>query len=143
VQKKHKVGLAAAAAVLVAVPGGLVVKSQATAAEREAEQKSLEQAAEEVFQRRADAPEAYWRKYAPPGGKVWNQADARADVTEVERKGAKFTVDVNEITTPYVSDTYGRGLEPTTPYVGSHRFVFERNGDDWRLVKDLTEQLSK
>jgi hypothetical protein len=143
VQKKQKVGLAAAAAVLVAVSGGLVVKSQATAAEREAEQKSLEQAAEEVFQRRADAPEAYWRKYAPPTGKVWNQADAKADVTEVERKGAKFTVDVNEVTTPYVSDTYGRGLEPITPYVGSHRFVFERNGDDWRLVKDLTGQLSQ
>ncbi|MFC4606860.1 hypothetical protein ACFO9E_03310 [Streptomyces maoxianensis] len=142
-QKKRKVGLAAAAAVLVAVPGGLVVKSQAGAAEREAERKSLEQAAEEVFQRRADAPEAQWRKFPPSGGKVWNQADARADVSEVKRKGDQFTVDVNEITIPYASDTYGRKLEPTTPYVGSYRFVFERDGDDWRLVKDLTAQLSK
>ncbi|MGW1495591.1 hypothetical protein [Streptomyces sp. NPDC002402] len=142
-QKKHKVGLAAAAAVLVAVPGGLVVKTQAAAAEREADQKSLEQAAEEVFQRRADAPEAYWRKYAPPAGKVWNQADARANVREAKRNGDQFAVDVDEITTPYASDTYGRKLEPTTPYVGSYRFVFERDGGDWRLVEDLAAQLSK
>jgi hypothetical protein len=143
VHKKHKVGRAAAAAVLVAVPGGLVLKSQAAAAERRSEQKSLEQAVEEVFQRSADAPDAAWRKYAPPRGKVWNQADARADVTEVEKKGAQFTVDVTEITTPYLSDKYGSGLEATPPYMGDHRFVFERDGDDWRLVKDLTEQLLK
>ncbi|WP_328665370.1 hypothetical protein OG905_00440 [Streptomyces sp. NBC_00322] len=64
-------------------------------------------------------------------------------MSEVKRKGDQFTVDVNEITIPYSSDTYGRRLEPTTPYVGSYRFVFERDGDDWRLVKDLTAQLSK
>ncbi|MDR6979856.1 hypothetical protein J2X68_006593 [Streptomyces sp. 3330] len=29
------------------------------------------------------------------------------------------------------------------PHVGSHRFVFERDGDDWRLVEDLTERDSK
>lgn len=138
-RKKYRVGPAAAAVILVAVPGGLVVKHQAAAAER----KSLEQAAEEVFQRSADAPDAFWRKYAPPRGKVWNQADARAQVTEVERKGAQFTVDVTETTTPYLSDTHGGGLEATPPYMGDHRFVFEREGGDWRLVKDLTEQLSK
>ncbi|MEU2155556.1 hypothetical protein ABZ532_11160 [Streptomyces sp. NPDC019396] len=136
-------GLAAAAAVLVAVPGGLVVKSQAAAAEREAEKKSLEQAAEEVFQRRADAPGASWRKYAPAAGRVWNQADARAVVHQVKRKGGQFIVNVDEITTPYTSDTYGRKLIPDTPYAGSHRFVFERDGGDWRLVQDLTDQLTK
>ncbi|MEV6018294.1 MULTISPECIES: hypothetical protein [unclassified Streptomyces] len=141
--KKHTVGRAAAAAVLVVVPGGLVLKSQAATAERRSEQKSLEQAAEEVFQRSADAPDAAWRTYAPPRGKVWNQADARADMTEVEKNGAQFTVDVTEITTPYLSDKYGGGLEATAPYMGDHRFVFERDGDDWRLVKDLTEQLEK
>ncbi|MEU3301141.1 hypothetical protein ABZ729_15130 [Streptomyces sp. NPDC006678] len=139
VQKKHKVGLAAAAAVLVAVPGGLVVKNQATAAEREEERKSLEQAAEEVFQRRADAPGAQWRTYPPLAGMVWNQADARAVVGEVTRKGARFIVDVDAITTPYTSDTYGRKLTPSTPFVGSYRFAFERDGDDWRLVQDLTD----
>ncbi|MDQ0581401.1 hypothetical protein [Streptomyces rishiriensis] len=137
-RKKHRVGLVAAAVALVAVPGGLVVRSQAEAAGREAEQKSLEQAAEEIFQRHADAPGASWRKDALPAGRVWNQADAKAVVAHVERKGARFTVDVNEITTPYLSDTYGSGLEPTLPHVASHRFVFERDGDDWRLVKDLT-----
>ncbi|WP_455353067.1 hypothetical protein [Streptomyces sp. SYSU K217416] len=142
-QKKHKVGLAAAATVLMAVPGGLVVKNQAAAADREAERKSLEQAAEEVFQRRADAPGAQWRKYPPLAGMVWNQADARAIVGEVKRKGAQFIVDVDEITTPYASDTYGRKLSPSTPSAESHRFVFERDGDDWRLVQDLTDQLSK
>ncbi|MFJ6948787.1 hypothetical protein ACISU4_29810 [Streptomyces wuyuanensis] len=142
-QKKHKVGLAAAAAVLMAVPGGLVVKNQAAAAEREAERKSLEQAAEEVFQRRADAPEAQWRKHPPSAGTVWNQADARAVVGEVRRRGALFIVDVDEITTPYTSDTNGRKLSPDTPYAGSHRFAFKRDGDDWRLVQDLTDQLSK
>ncbi|MEU3923177.1 hypothetical protein [Streptomyces sp. NPDC029004] len=142
-RKKHMAGLAAAAAVLVAVPGGLVVKSQAAAAEREEDRKSLEQAAEELFQRRADAPEAFWRKFPPAVGKTWNQADASADVSEVKRKGDQFTVDVNEITTPYASDTYGRKLEPTMPYVGSYRFVFEWDGDDWRLVKDLSAQLSE
>ncbi|MFF3397181.1 hypothetical protein ACFYW6_01475 [Streptomyces sp. NPDC002659] len=142
-QKKHKVGLAAAAAVLVAVPGGLVVKNQAAAAEREAETKSLEQAAEEIFQRRADRSEAEWRRHAPPAGKVWNQADARADVSRVKRKGDQFIVDVNEIAIPYTSDAYGMKLEPTTPWVGSYRYVFERDGSDWRLVKDLTDQLTK
>ncbi|MFJ9803305.1 hypothetical protein [Streptomyces wuyuanensis] len=142
-QKRHRVGLVAAAAVLVAVPGGLVVKHQAEAAEREAERKSLERAAEEVFQRRADAPGAQWRKYPPLAGRVWNQADARAVVGEVKRRGALFTVDVDEITTPYTSDTHGRKLSPSTPYAGSHRFVFERDGDAWRLVRDLTDQLSK
>ena len=136
-------GLAAAAAVLLAVPGGLVVKNQAAAAEREGERKSLERAAEDVFQRRADAPGAQWRQYAPLSGMVWNQADARAVVGEVKRKGDQFIVDVDEITTPYTSDTYGRKLSPTTPYAGSHRFVFERDGDDWRLVQDLSDQLGK
>lgn len=51
-------GLAAAAAVFMAAPGGLVAKNQAAAAEREAERKSLEEAAEEIFQRRTDAPGA-------------------------------------------------------------------------------------
>ncbi|MFD7228310.1 hypothetical protein [Streptomyces sp. NPDC059881] len=139
-QKKHKVGLAAAAAVLVAVPSGLVVKNQAAAAEREAERKSLEQASEEIFQRRADALKAEWRRHAPPAGKVWNQADARADVIRVKRKGAQFIVDVNEITTPYTSNAYGMKLEPDTPYVGSYRYVFERDGSDWRLVQDLSDQ---
>ncbi|MEU8794345.1 hypothetical protein [Streptomyces sp. NPDC048643] len=143
VYKKRKVGLAAAAAVLVAVAGGLVLRSQATAAERESEQRSLEQAAEEVFQRSADAPDAAWRKYAAPRGKVWNQADARAQVTQVRTKGAHFTVDVTEITTPYLSDEHGGGLEATPSSMGDHRFVFEKDGDEWHLVKDLTEQLSE
>ncbi|MFD7610030.1 hypothetical protein [Streptomyces sp. NPDC059828] len=52
-------------------------------------------------------------------------------------------MNVNEITTPYTSDTYGRKLSPDLPYVGSHVFVFERDGDDWRLVQDLTDQLTK
>ncbi|MGW7361997.1 hypothetical protein ACWGI8_00865 [Streptomyces sp. NPDC054841] len=142
-QKKHKVGLAAAAAVLVAVPGGLVVKNQAAAAEREAERKSLEQAAEEFFQRRADAPEAQWRQHAPLAGMVWNQADARAVVDEVKKKGDQFIVDVDEITTPYTSDTYGRKLSPNTPWGSSQRLVFERDGDDWRLVQDLSDQMGK
>ncbi|MET9666758.1 hypothetical protein ABZY19_15435 [Streptomyces sp. NPDC006475] len=141
-QKKHKVGLAAAAAVFVAVPGGLLMTSQAAAADREAERKSLEQAAEDVFQRRADAPGAEWRNHPAPTGKVWNQADARADVREVNRRGDRFTVNVNEFTTPYTSDAYGRNLEPTTPYVGMYRVVFERDGDDWRLVQDLSDQLT-
>lgn len=142
-QKKHKVGLAAAAAAFVAVPGVLLATSQAAAADREAEQKSLEQAAEDVFQRRADAPGAEWRNHPAPAGKVWNQADARADVTKVNRKGDRFTVNVNEFTTPYTSDTYGRNLERTTPQVGMYRFVFERHRDDWRLVEDLSDQLTK
>ncbi|MDR6979855.1 hypothetical protein J2X68_006592 [Streptomyces sp. 3330] len=99
-RKKHRVGLAAVAVVLVAVPGGPLVRSQAAAAEREAEERSLEQAAEEVFQRQADAPDAFWRKDVPPAGKVWNQADAGAHITAVTRKGAEFTVDVTEFTTP-------------------------------------------
>ncbi|WNO76774.1 MULTISPECIES: hypothetical protein [unclassified Streptomyces] len=142
-QKKHKIGLAAAAAVFVTVPGGLLVTSQAAAADRDAERKSLEQAAEDVFQRRADAPGAQWRNYPAPAGKVWNQADARADVTEVKKRGVRFIVDVNEFTTPYTSDTNGRKLAPTTPYVGMYRLVFERDGDDWRLVQDLSDQLTK
>ncbi|MFG2758193.1 hypothetical protein [Streptomyces wuyuanensis] len=76
-------------------------------------------------------------------GTVWNQADARAVVGEVRRRGALFIVDVDEFTTPYTSDTYGMKLSPDTPYAGSHRFAFKRDGDDWRLVQDLTDQLSK
>ncbi|MFE0048340.1 hypothetical protein [Streptomyces sp. NPDC059015] len=60
------------------------------AAEREAEEWSLEQAAEEVLQRLADAPGAQWRTYAPPGGGVWDQADAEALVRGVERAGSRF-----------------------------------------------------
>ncbi|MEU2111590.1 hypothetical protein [Streptomyces sp. NPDC019507] len=56
------------------------------------------------------------------------------------QKGARFTMDVDGITTPYTSDPYGRDLRPTIPYVGQHRFVLERDRSDWRLVKDLTAQ---
>lgn len=62
---------------------------------------------------------------------------------EVKRKGAQFIVDVDEITTPYPSDTHGRKLSPNTPRASSQRFVFEREGDDWRPVQDLSDQLRK
>ncbi|MFD9216709.1 hypothetical protein ACIOWI_00360 [Streptomyces sp. NPDC087659] len=117
--RKHKVGPAAVAAVLVAVPAGLAVRNQTATAEREAEERSLEQAAEEVLQRVADAPGAQWRTYAPPGGDVRNQADAKALVRRVGKKGARFTVDVDGITTPYTSDPYGRDLRRPSPTWGS------------------------
>ncbi|MEV1050915.1 hypothetical protein [Streptomyces sp. NPDC049887] len=44
------------------------------------------------------------------------------------------------ITTPYTSDRNRRDLQPPVPPVGQHRFAFERDGNDWRLVKDLTAQ---
>ncbi|MGW0964665.1 hypothetical protein [Streptomyces sp. NPDC002516] len=49
-------------------------------------------------------------------------------MTEVEKIGAQFTVDVTEITTPYLSDKYGGGLEATPPYMGDHRFAWATTG---------------
>ncbi|MER7814178.1 hypothetical protein [Streptomyces sp. NPDC096153] len=125
---------------VVAVPAGLVVGNEAAAAEREAAERSLERAAEEVLQRVADAPGAQWRTYAPPGGDVRNHADARDLVRRAGRKRTRFAVDVDGITAPCAPNTYGRGLWPTVPRVGQHRFVFERDGSDWRLARDLTAQ---
>ncbi|WP_329209438.1 hypothetical protein OG257_20425 [Streptomyces sp. NBC_00683] len=133
--KKNKLVLAALAALVAAVPTTLVVHDRIETAERE----SLEQAALRVFQRDADLATAYWRSLEPPPGKVWDKAVASAVVSDVEMQGDRAKVWVDEYTTPYATDPSGKDSQPTTPYAGSHLFLFEPAGDGWRLAKDLTE----
>ncbi|MFF0399913.1 hypothetical protein ACFYSJ_29750 [Streptomyces sp. NPDC005248] len=134
--KKHKLVLAAVAALLAAVPAAtLVIQDRLETAERE----SLEQAALKIFQRDADLATAEWRSYEPPADKVWDKAIARAAISDVEMQGDRAKVWVNEFTTPYATDLSGKDTQPTEPYVSSHVFILEPAGDGWRLAKDLTK----
>lgn len=133
--KKHKLVLAASAALLAAVPVTWVMHERAETADRE----SLEQAALSIFQRDADRASAEWRSHEPPAGKVWDKAVATAAVSAVEMQGARAKVWVDESTTPYASDPSGEDSEPSTPSVRSHLLLFEPAGDGWRLAEDLTE----
>ncbi|MGW6094154.1 hypothetical protein ACWFRK_07065 [Streptomyces sp. NPDC055157] len=133
--KKHKLVLAAVAALLAAVPATLVIQDRIETAERV----SLEQAALKIFQRDADLATAEWRSYEPPADKVWDKAIARAAISDVETQGDRAKVWVDEFTTPYATDLSGKDSQPTDPYVSSHLFLFEPAGDDWRLAKDLTK----
>ncbi|MET7860093.1 hypothetical protein ABZS81_23370 [Streptomyces sp. NPDC005318] len=133
--KKHKLVLAAAAALLASVPATLVMQDRTETAERE----SLEQAALKIFQRDADLATAEWRNYEPPADKVWDKAVARAAISDVERQGDRVKVWVDEFTTPYAGDLTGKDSRPTETYMSSHLFLFEAAGDGWRLAKDLTE----
>ncbi|MER5891816.1 hypothetical protein [Streptomyces sp. NPDC001876] len=132
--KKHKLALAALAALLAAVPVTLVTHERAETADRE----SLEQAALKIFQRDADRASAEWRSHEPPAGRVWDKAVATAAVSDVEMQGARAKVWVDESMTPYATDPAGKDAQPTTPSVSSHLFLFEPAGDGWRLAEDLT-----
>ncbi|MET8272485.1 hypothetical protein [Streptomyces sp. NPDC005096] len=129
--KKHKLVLAAVAALLAAVPATLVIQDRIERAERE----SLEQAALKIFQRDADLATAEWRSYEPPADKVWDKAIARAAISDVETQGDRAKVWVDEFTTPYATDLSGKDSQPTEPYVSSHLFLFEPAGDGWRLAR--------
>ncbi|MFF1448643.1 hypothetical protein ACFVYF_10880 [Streptomyces sp. NPDC058274] len=133
--KKRKLALAAVAALLAAVPATLVIQDRIETAER----KSLEQAAQKIFQRDADRTTAEWRGYEPPSGKVWDRAVAKAVIAHVEMQGDRAKVWVDEFTTPYATDPSGKDSRPTEPSATSHLFLFEPAGDSWRLAKDLTK----
>jgi hypothetical protein len=133
--KKNKLVLAAVAALLAAVPATLVVQDRIETAER----KSLEQAAQKIFQRDADLATAEWRGYEPPAGKVWDRAVARAVIAHVEMQGDRAKVWVDEFTTAYATDQSGKDSQPTDTSAASHLFLFEPAGDGWRLATDLTK----
>ncbi|WP_329558008.1 hypothetical protein OG711_00580 [Streptomyces uncialis] len=132
--RKHRFVLSAAAVVLAAVPATLVVQDRLDAAERD----SLERAAQRIFQRDADLSTASWRNHPAPAGRDWGGAAAEARVDQVEKRGERAKVWVQQLTTPYTTTPTGTKPEATVPYVSSHLFVFERTGDDWRLAEDLT-----
>ncbi|WP_327117580.1 hypothetical protein OG206_18940 [Streptomyces sp. NBC_01341] len=133
--RKRTVVMAAATALLAAVPASPVVRDRAEAMGRS----SLERAAQRVFQHDADLPTAAWRSETPPVGKVWDRADADAVITRVEMRDGRAEVEVDETTTPYATDPSGRTREWTPPWVATHVFLLEPSGDGWRLAQDLTD----
>ncbi|MFD8073357.1 hypothetical protein ACFV3E_11970 [Streptomyces sp. NPDC059718] len=132
--KKHALALAAAAALVAAVPATMVVHRHVEAAERA----SLERAAQKVFQHDTDLPTADWRSPDPQAARVWDGAVSTAHIQQVEMHGDRAKVWVDESTRPYVTDPSGTTRRAGIPWVSSHLFVFEPTGDGWRLAEDLT-----
>ncbi|MER7172670.1 hypothetical protein [Streptomyces mesophilus] len=56
------------------------------------------------------------------------------------RDGARATVDVNLKVTPYTTNASGGDLRAEVPAMASRVLVFVSEGDDWRMVEDLTER---
>ncbi|MEV3993637.1 hypothetical protein AB0J57_32565 [Streptomyces sp. NPDC049837] len=138
-RKIHKLLLAALAAVIVVGAVVFVVQDRKEA-ERAAERESLRLAAESIFQARADKKDALWRQYAAPAGRVWSEARARATLNRVEIQGKRAKVWIQEITTPYTTNSSGTDPQPDIPYVGQYVYVFEPAGEGWTFVKDVTKQ---
>lgn len=132
--RRHGFALSAAVVVLAAVPATLVVQDRLDSAER----KSLERAAQRIFQREADLSTASWRSHPAPAGRDWGGAAAEARIDQVEKRGERAKVWVQQLTTPYTTAPTGTESEAAAPSVSSHLFVFERTGDGWRLAEDLT-----
>lgn len=134
-RRSHKVASGAVAAVIAAGGAVYVLQDRAEKAEREA----LRVTAEAIFQREADT-DPQWRKTPSPAGRVWGEAKSKAVVHHIEKHGERAKVWVDDFTTPYTTAPSGADPQPTIPYASSHVFLFEPDGDGWRLVEDLTEK---
>lgn len=142
-------GPAAVAAVLMVVPAGLVVRKRAATADREGEERSLEQAAEEVLQRVADAPGAQWRTYGSagrrplePGRRQGPGAPGGEEARPIHRPRDHRAVHVGQARTRSAADRPLHGAAPVRPRA-RREWLAARQGPDGTAPNERTARRAR